>query len=247
MAVLSSDKHNILNQLKKDILRLEGFNPPKNHHNRIGIGPVEKAFPNGIFPSGAIHEFVSTAAEQDAASCGFICSLLAKLLKKDGICVWISMNSLLFPPALSSFGLTADRIVFVQVQRHQDVLWAMEEALKCKGLMAVVAEGRELDFAQSRRLQLAVEKSKVTGFILRNTPRKMGATACVARWRITPIPSELEEGMPGLGFPRWEVELLKVRNGSPGKWRLEWSEEQFIPFGQQIRTNSFIASERKIG
>jgi protein ImuA len=29
--------------------------------------------------------------------------------------------------------------------------------------------------------------------------------------------------MPGVGFPRWEVELLKVRNGEPGKWIIEWS------------------------
>ena len=33
--------------------------------------------------------------------------------------------------------------------------------------------------------------------------------------------------MPGVGFPRWNVELLKVRNGKPCTWELEWSEGQF--------------------
>jgi protein ImuA len=74
-----------------------------------------------------------------------------------------------------------------------------------------------------------VEKSKVTGFVLRSDPTKVSSTACVARWRITSLPSELENGMPGVGFPRWNVELLKVRNGNPGTWKMEWSDNQFKP------------------
>lgn len=104
----------------------------------------------------------------------------------------------------------------------------MEEALKCEGLAAVIAEVRELDFKQARRLQLAVESSKVTGFVLRSDPRKAGATACMARWQVIPMPSELKNGMPGVGFPRWQIELLKVRNGRPGKWTVEWSARRFV-------------------
>ena len=33
--------------------------------------------------------------------------------------------------------------------------------------------------------------------------------------------------MPGVGFPRWNVELLKVRNGKPGSWQIEWAESRF--------------------
>jgi protein ImuA len=29
--------------------------------------------------------------------------------------------------------------------------------------------------------------------------------------------------MPGVGFPRWNVELLKVRNGRPGTWQIEFA------------------------
>jgi len=99
----------------------------------------------------------------------------------------------------------------------------MEEALKCEGLGAVVGEMQEIGFTASRRLQLAVEQSRVTGFILRHQPRNLNSVACVARWRVSPLPSGLEEGMPGVGFPRWNVELLKIRNGKPGAWPIEWS------------------------
>jgi len=95
-------------------------------------------------------------------------------------------------------------------------------------LAAVIGEVSTLDFKQSRRLQLAVEQSHVTGFILRNDSKKLGSTACAARWQVRPLPSGSAEGLPGLGIPRWQVDLLKVRNGQPGSWVLEWDESKFV-------------------
>lgn len=124
----------------------------------------------------------------------------------------------------------------------------MEEALKCEGLSAVIAEVREINLTASRRLQLAVEKSGVTGLVLRNDADRLSTTACVARWRITPIISQLEDGMPGVGFPRWHVELLKVRNGNPGKWDIEWSAGKFNLITRQTSTISrHSAGKRNVG
>ena len=98
----------------------------------------------------------------------------------------------------------------------------MEEALKCDGLAAVVGETKELSFTASRRLQLAVEVSRVTGFVIRRYARNMNTTACVTRWKITSLPAMPEEGLPGVGFPHWNVELLKLRNGKPGNWQMKF-------------------------
>src|SRR5690606_8095364 len=141
---------------------------------------------------------------------------------RGGVCLWIGTSDILFPPAAKSFGVEPDHIVFVTMPREREVLWATEEALKCKGLAAVVSELQEMDFAQSRRLQLAVERSKVTGLVIRHSPHRIGSTACAARWQISPLPSTLEEGLPGVGRPRWQVELLKVRNGHTGSWQVGW-------------------------
>jgi protein ImuA len=148
-------------------------------------------------------------------------------MRSGGVVLWISSARTIFPPALKSFGIEPDRIVFVDLQKQKDVMWVMEEALKCEGLAAVVGEMNELSFTASRRLQLAVEQSRVTGFILRVNPRNLNTTASVTRWKITSIPSLLPDGMPGVGFPRWNVELLKVRNGKPGTWQMEWKGGRF--------------------
>lgn len=225
--MLASKKH-IITELQKNILQWQGFKVPLAGKTRFaGLEPVEAAFPNAVFPTGAIHEFLTEEPEHAAACGGFLGGLLHVLMQQGGICIWISSSRLLFPPALKTFGVDPDRIIFIDLLRQKELLWAMEEALKCGSLAAVVAEIGELNMTESRRLQLVVEKSRVTGFILRGNTRKLNTTACAARWKITPLPSEPENGMPGLGFPRWNVELLKVRNGNPGTWKIEWCATSF--------------------
>jgi protein ImuA len=216
-------------ELQMDILRLERFNSSSNAVLDVGLGPLKDAFPNGSFPLGAVHEFLSTRAEDSASTGGFISGLLASLMGNSGTVLWISSSRTLFPPALKSFGLEPDRFIFIDLQKEKEVIWAMEEALKCEALSAVVGEIREIDFTASRRLQLAVEQSRVTGFILRNKYRNLNTTACVSRWKITPLSSESVDELPGIGFPKWKVELVRMRNGRSGVWDIQWVEGRFMP------------------
>ncbi|HVY73801.1 MAG TPA: hypothetical protein VG890_03170 [Puia sp.] len=219
---------NIISRLQQDILSLQGFRPAAcGRVIDMGLGPVNLAFPGKVFPLGAVHEFLAEGQENAAASGGFISGLLSPLMRRQNAVVWISSRRLIFPPALKAFGIAADRVLFVESSNEKDRLWVMEEALRCPALSAVVAEIPEISFTNSRRLQLAVEQSRVTGFILRNSPRQLTTTAAVCRWRISALPSQSEGDLPGLGFPRWKVELLKVRNGKPGAWDLSWKQEQF--------------------
>jgi protein ImuA len=225
---MQASKADIIAQLKKDILPLQGFKSLLNGSEvDIGLGPIKNAFPNRQFPLGAIHEFIYHDAEQSAPTAGFISGILSALMQKGGACVWISSSRTVFPPALKSFGIEPDKIIFIDLQKEKDILWAMEEALKCESLAAVVGEIPALSFTASRRLQLAVEQSRVTGFILRRNPRILNTTACVTRWNISSLSSAPVNDMPGIGFPRWNVELLKIRNGQPGKWTIEWRAGRF--------------------
>jgi protein ImuA len=223
-------KNDIINQLRRDILPWQGLQaPPAVMGRDIGLGFLSSAFPHGCFPTGAVHEFISTQAEDAAATGGFMAALLGSLMENNRVCVWIGSSRTLFPPALKYFGVDPGKVIFVDLQKERDILWATEEALKCEGLGAVVGELSNINFTASRRLQLVVEQSRVTGFILRHQPKQLNTVACVSRWKIKPLPSEGEENMPGVGFPRWNVELLKIRNGKPGKWTLEWSGGSFHP------------------
>lgn len=243
---MHSTKADIIAQLQKEILPLQGFKSTTNSSAvDVGLGPMKYAFPNATFPLGAVHEFCCTGKKDAAATTGFIAGVMAALMKRGGATLWISSNRTVFPPALKFFGIEPDRIIFVDLQKEKDILWAMEEALKCDGLAAVVGEFRELSFTASRRLQLAVEQSRVTGFVIRCNPRNLSANACVTRWKITSLPSILEDDMPGMGFPRWNVELLKIRNGKPGSWQMEFNAGQFIHIPKT--TSIVLEQQRKTG
>jgi protein ImuA len=244
---MPSVKNDIITQLKREILPLQGLRSPRpGSATDLGLGFMGDAFPDGHFPLGAVHELISEGAEALASTSGFICGLLSGLMKSGGIAIWIGSSRILFPPALKAFGVRPDQIIFVDLQRDRDVRWAMEESLKCDGLAAVVGEISELGFTDSRRFQLVVEQSRVTGFILRSNPKNLNTTASVSRWKIKPLPTFAEDDLPGPGFPCWQVELLKIRNGKPGSWQVEWAAGRFrlIP---GIISSIILDSNRKTG
>lgn len=221
-------KSDIIQRLQNEILPLQGYRSALGKSSlKIDLDAINTAFPNGVFPLGAIHEFLVNGAGDKAATSGFVTSILSSLMKEDGVVMWISAGRTIFPPALTFFNIDAHRVIFVDLTNRRDVAWAVEEALQLSGLAAVIGEVQELDFTTSRRLQLAVEKSQVTGFILNNSKKNNNTNASLCRWQIRSAPSIAIDELPGIGYPCWNVQLLKVRNGRPGSWQMSWMNGRF--------------------
>lgn len=234
---VTAGKAHIISKLQQEILVLQGFKGPGNHRAGIGLGPMKDSFPNGTFPLGAVHEFLFANLEDAAATCGFIASLMSPLMIKGGVIFWIGSRRTIFPPGLKLFDVHPDQIVFIDVHNEKHVLWSVEEALKCPALTAVVGEIEGISFTASRRLQLAVEQSQVTGFILCDSKRTLRVTASVSRWKISSLPSYTIDELPGVGFPQWRVELLRIRNGRPGVWDVRLAAGSFVT-GLSSRTDT---------
>ncbi len=237
-------KNDIIAALQSDILRLQGFKPALTGQRDAGLGPIRECLPNGIFPVGAVHEFIIDSPGNTASTTAFIASLLASLTDGKATTLWLGKTASVFPPGLVHFGIQPHRCIFVDLAL-KDMAWAMEESLKCGALTAVIGGMDQLSFTESRRLQLAVEKSQVTGFVLRKWKKNINTTACVSRWKIMSVHSETMDGLPGVGFPKWSVELLRMRNGKTGKWEVSWKEGKFC-YGSEERT-TFDLQTRKAG
>jgi protein ImuA len=223
-------KKQVIEGLREQILSMQGYKSTSTGEQNItGLELFAPAFPNHSFPLQGIHEFICESTEQTAASSGFISGILSALMKEGSPCIWISASRRFFPPAAKRFSLNPESIIFIDLQNEKELLWATEEALKCEGLAAVVSEIPDINFATSRRLQLVIEKSKVAALLLREKPRVLSNTTCLARWKISPLPSILPGGMPGVGQPSWKAELLKVRNGQGGTFEVSWSGNTFKP------------------
>jgi protein ImuA len=149
----------------------------------------------------------------------------------EGIVLWCRRRPDLYGPGLMMHGLDPARLVLVTAPRDDEILWALEEGLRtgsASGLAAVVGEIGHLPMVAGRRLQLAAERSGVTALILRrwrNADEAMAErdrpSAALTRWRVAALPSADIAGEPGIGRPRWRVELRRCRGAAPGIWDVE--------------------------
>ena len=136
-------------------------------------------------------------------------------------------NGAPYGPGLDETGLAPERLMTIAAAKSRDVLWAMEEALRCRAVGAVIGEirshDRAVDFTASRRLSLAAGQRGGLALLLRTEPGT-DASAAASRWVIGPAPS-LGTGS-GPGPPRFAVRLARNRRGPLGSWMLEWNRAE---------------------
>jgi protein ImuA len=207
-----------LDELRRHLQRI---NDGRHGLLPLGVPAIDAALGGGL-ARGGVHE---VAASDEGAAAGLATVLAARLSGSNLRSVlWIvpaggPYAPQLFAPALAMFGLDPTRLMLVTASRPADRLWAMEEALRCRALAAVIAEIDAVALPALRRLQLAAEGSGVAGLLLRagSAAGERGGGA-VTRWQVESAPSKSDK-------PRWRLALLRSRSGRAGQWLVEWSHE----------------------
>jgi protein ImuA len=222
-----------LSLLRDRIRRIERPGALRHGVLPFGSARIDAALPGGGLALGALHEILAAGPdEEDAAvSAGFAATILGAILGRlgRGAVLWCLKRLDLHGPGLAAHGLDPDRLILARATRDADILWAVEEGLRTPGLAAVVGEVGCLPMVAGRRLQLAAEHTGVTAFVLRRWHTGAAAaaererpSAAVTRWRVAALPSLppalLNAAEPGIGQPRWRVELLRCRGGVPAAW-----------------------------
>jgi protein ImuA len=142
----------------------------------------------------------------------------------------LAENGAPYGPGLDGIGIAPERLITVAAARERDVLWAMEEALRCRAVGMVIGEmrPRDIDQVATRRLALAAAAGNALGLILRTAPDD-GPSAAATRWIIGAAPSLNAERGHGVGPPRLLAQLVRNRRGHLGAWIVEWNsvEQRF--------------------
>jgi protein ImuA len=206
---------------------------------RAGHSPEEPgssarntATPNGSMPN-------SSAPRRDAP-------------RRDAI--WIAEdlslaeNGAPYGPGLHEAGIVPEHLITVAAAHGRDVLWAMEEALRCHAVGVVIGElrARDIDQVATRRLSLAAAAGNTFGLILRTAPDDT-PSAAATRWIIGAAPSVLARGgeRSGIGPPRLVAHLVRNRRGHLGAWIVEWnSVEQRFKLATHPEPVAGAASDR---
>lgn len=212
-----------------------------------GISPEQEFGPLDLFarPGGLLHEVFTDDLRGSGPALGFCLGLARPLLSPTRpALLYLQLSAqgqeLGFPYALGldRFGIAPTALLLCQVESVGEFLWALEEAIGCPAVAAVIADiaghPEALDFTASRRLALRVAASRTTALLLRYGAGRE-ASASTLRWRVLPAASEEPDFDPAApGPPRFAVTLEKSRLGLrtrrlEGKsFALEWTDHGFV-------------------
>jgi protein ImuA len=230
MGTHAATAHSVIDDLRARILRLE--TGPSHEHAILpfGVAAIDQHMPQGGLALGSLHEMAGggEGAIHGAAAALFAAGVAARTTGK---VLWCVTKADLFAPALAQVGLPPDRVIYVEAGDEKTVLACFEEGLRHGGLGAVVGEVARLSMTASRRLQLAAESSGSIGLAIRRWRRQTEAadfgqpTASVTRWRVTALPSS-PLPVPGVGRPRWQLELIRCRAGECADFEVEACDVQ---------------------
>lgn len=214
-----------LGALKRAIAAIEGTRAPiEDGALRLGIPALDAALGGGLM-LGTMHEIAPAGPLHLGAALGFALALAGRALERGGDLLWVETafaaaeTGRLYGPGLEGFGLSLSRLLIVRVPRSRDVLWVMEEAFRCRGIAATIAEVTEQpDLTATRRLSLAVRDGGGLGLMVRHrvSPHP---TAALTRWQIAASHSRTDAG---LGHAAFDLTLTKNRHGRCGRWTVLW-------------------------
>jgi len=116
------------------------------------------------------------------------------------------------------------RLIHVAAKTAEDMLFALEEGVRCRDLAFVIGElagnPRALDFTASRRLSLAAERHGVPLYLVRLDAARDLSSARM-RWEVHSAPSPAPRwNAAAPGLPSWRAELFRARAHAPGEWIL---------------------------
>lgn len=237
----------------------------------LGIASIDEALSGGL-ARGALHEIAAASEAHLAAASGFALGLSClswpgnrarpKAGHDGNHILWVAEDMALSESgAPCGLGLDAflapERLLTVAVAHRRDLLWAMEEALRCRAIAAAIGELRhgDIDAVATRRLSLAVAENGTLALLLRAQPARDASTA-TTRWIVGAAPSSPsadgkgERKSDGPGPPRFAVQLIRNRRGPLGSWILEWSDSDagfvLVPHDQPVAMPAFHRPDRKV-
>lgn len=176
-----------------------------------GFAVLDAALPGGGWPRMGLVEILTP--HHGLGELRLLVPLLASLARREPArwTAWIAPPFEPYAPALAARGLAIERQLVVRAQAE---LWALEQALGSGACdVALAWTGRTPPVRSLRRLQLATERGRTTGFLFR--PSRAARQPSPAALRLALAPLANGEGV--------SIELLKSRGGARGVIELHWA------------------------
>jgi hypothetical protein len=131
-----------------------------------GCKPLDTVLPGGGWQTGTIVELMPN--QIGIGELRLLTSTLAQITRAERHIAFISPPFIPFAPALTQQGIRLEQLLVINAQSTKDMLWCIEQTLRCKSFGAVLAWPTVLVDREIRRLQLAAETGSSIGFVYRS-------------------------------------------------------------------------------
>lgn len=180
-------------------------------HQGVSTGHelLDAQLPGGGWPVGALSEVLQPMAGLHEWQL-VLPALARATARRTGTVVVVAPPYEPFGPALQAQGLLAERLCVVRADSATAALWAAEQALRCRDVLAVMAWLPQAQPAALRRLQLAAAQQQQLLWVFRPASAVPQASPALLRLLVQGL------AMPGdaATSPGMQVQILK-RRGPP--------------------------------
>lgn len=217
--------------LAQRIRRLEQCQLPETENEAFSSGcpNLDGLLPRSGFMRGALVEWIASVPGAGATTLALTVARAA--CGEDGFLAVIDSTHTFFPPAATALGLHTKQLLLIRPASRGEAFWAIDQALRCRGVSAVLAWPDAVDHRVFRRWQLAVEQSRALGLLVRPHSALTEPSWAEARLLVEPQPSTDHWRM-------WRIKLLHARGcltGNVGK---------SVEVGIHHETGDFIKEQR---
>ena len=179
-----------------------------------GFKALDQVLPGGGFPQGALTELLTNA--DGNSSLQLMIPALAQLSHQGRWIAMVAPPHIPYAPTLSRYGIDISKVLLVHPDKD-DMLWAMEQALRAGTCGAVLCWPGSINERQLRRLQLAAEEGNCIGVLFYKQAPQVQSSPAALRMEV----STNEWGM--------EVNIHKRRGAWPtGPIHLDWDHEGYV-------------------
>jgi len=168
-----------------------------------GWTELDAVLPGGGWQAGTIVELMP--AVTGIGELRLVLPALARITGAGRHVTLIAPPYIPFAPALAQQGVRLDRVLVIQAQQAEDILWAAEQSLRCRSFGAVLAWPATIRDREIRRLQLAAEAGGSTGFLYRSLDAARESSPAALRLKLRRTENSA-----------LQIDVLKCRGGRSG-------------------------------
>jgi protein ImuA len=211
-AIPAQSRGRLIQALRDQIARLEGARRPVDDGAAVSSGcePLDRLLPGRGFRRGTLVEWLAIGEGSGAETLALHAAREA--CRDGGALVVLDRAQQFYPPAAARLGIELERMILVRARNQADHAWALDQALRCPAVAAVLAWPEKLDEHTFRRLQLAVEQAGGLGLLVRPERVRHEPSWAEVRLLVEPRPAPAPEARR-----RLSVCLLRSPGGTSGR------------------------------